>query len=181
MLLRCGIYPLDAWKSGEGVTFRKLKLHCLTHFRRQFNLPYVAYNAFWSILKWLFQNVHPVFLFLKCTTQGGTKADVLFIAFFTIVVEISGGCWQIVDPSGKKIILLSSLLPGNCDPLAPPCYASASKILVWTFWYILLLCESPTFTWILCEYLVQFLTTDLKQNKRNSNKKSRQISSYSKR
>jgi len=37
---------------------------------------------------------------------------------------------------------------------------------IWTFWYILLLCESPLFGTIL-----EFLISDLKQNKRNNENK----------
>jgi len=50
------------------------------------------------------------FIFLKCTVQGGPKVDVLLIVFFIFMAEILGGYWQILDRSGKKIILLSPLL-----------------------------------------------------------------------
>jgi len=52
------------------------------------------------------------FVVLKCTVQGGPKVEVLLIAF----LQLSYGwsfktvCWQILGRSGKKIILLSSLL-----------------------------------------------------------------------
>jgi len=55
------------------------------------------------------------FVFFKCRTEGEPKADVLFIVFFAIVVEISGRYLQIVDRSGKNSILLSSLL--TPDPI----------------------------------------------------------------
>jgi len=52
--------------------------------------------------------MHRAFLvFLKCTIQGGPKVDVLLIAFFIFMAEIFGGYWQILDRSGKEIILLS--------------------------------------------------------------------------
>jgi len=50
------------------------------------------------------------FVFLKCTIQGGSKVDVLLIAFFTFMAEILQGYWQILDRSCKKIILLSPLV-----------------------------------------------------------------------
>jgi len=50
--------------------------------------------------------------------------------------------------------------------LIPILVLFTSKMQICTFWYILLLCESP--------FLVQFLITDLKQNKRNNKKKSRE-------
>jgi len=49
------------------------------------------------------------------------------------------------------------------------------KMQVWTFWYI------QYYFYVNWHYLVQFLITDLKQNKRNNKKKSRQISIYLKR
>jgi len=47
-------------------------------------------------------------VFLQCTVQAGRKVDALD-RFFTIMAEILGRYWQILDRSGKKIILLSSL------------------------------------------------------------------------
>ena len=64
VLLCCVIYPCDARINGGGVIFIPLKLHCLTHFRRECKLPYVAYSALWLILKWLFSKSTVCFFFV---------------------------------------------------------------------------------------------------------------------
>jgi len=40
---------------------------------------------------------------------GWVKSRRALDCFFTFIAEILGGYWQILDRSGKKIILLSSL------------------------------------------------------------------------
>jgi len=65
-------------------------------------LPYVAFNAFWLILKWLFQNVQHVFCVCKMYNTGWDKSRRSLHCFFTNVAEISGRYLQIVDRSGKK-------------------------------------------------------------------------------
>jgi len=54
---------------------------------------------------------------------------------------------------------------GNLTPIL---VLFTSQMQVWTFWYT---------HYVNRHYLVQFLITDLKQNKHNNKKKSRQISS----
>jgi len=90
LYLYFAMYPLDAGKIGGGVTFRQLKLHCLTHFWRLCMLPYVVFNAFWLILKWLFQNVQHIFCVFKMYNTGWAKSRRSLHCFFTIMVEISG-------------------------------------------------------------------------------------------
>jgi len=91
----------------------QLKLDCLTHFRGLSKLPNVAYNAFfWLILKWLFSKcLYSTFLCVfTMYNTGWAKTRRALNCVFTIMVEISGRYWQILDRSGKKIILLSPLL-----------------------------------------------------------------------
>jgi len=56
--------------------------------------------------------------------------------------------------------------------LIPILVLITSKKQVWTIWYI------QYYIYMNRHYLVQFLITDLKQNKRNNEKKSQQISIY---
>ena len=97
-----------SWRAGNGggFTFRQLKLHCLTHFRSWWN---VAYNTFCLILKWLFSKCTIHFCVFKMYNRGWAKSRRVLDCFFTIMAEISGRYWQILDRSGKKIILLSPL------------------------------------------------------------------------
>jgi len=93
----------------------QLKLHCLTHFRGLSKLPNVAYNAFWLILKWLFSKcLYSTFLcvFTMYNTKWAKTRRALDCVF-TIMAEILGRYWQILDRSGKKIILLSPLAVRN--------------------------------------------------------------------
>ena len=91
-----------------------LKLHCLTHFRRLFKLPNVAYNAFWLILKWLFSRC--LYSTFFCVfTKYWAKTRRALDCVFTIMAEISGRYWQILDRPGKKIILLSPLVIFKCS------------------------------------------------------------------
>ena len=52
------------------------------------------------------------FVVLKCTVQGGPKVNVLLIAFLQLGYgwNFETVYWQILGRSGKKIILLSSLI-----------------------------------------------------------------------
>jgi len=90
----------------------QLKLHCLTHFRRLCKLPNVAHNAFWLILKWLFSKClySTFFCVFTMYNTGWAKTRRALDCVFTIMAEISGRYWQILDRSGKKIILLSPLV-----------------------------------------------------------------------
>ena len=65
------------------VTLRRSKLHCVTHFRKQCKLRYVAYNAFWLIFKWLFSKC-TVDFYVQYRPQGGPTVDVLLIAFLQL-------------------------------------------------------------------------------------------------
>jgi len=54
-------------------------------------LPYVAFNAFWLILKWWFSERTVCFCILKCTIQGGPKVEVLLIAFLYLWLKFWDG------------------------------------------------------------------------------------------
>ena len=99
-----------------------LKLHCLTHFQRLCKLPNVAYNAFWLILKWLYSTFFCVFTIYN---TGWVKSRRALDCIFAIMAKISGRYWQILDRSGKKIILLSSLLTTSMEgPSRTKCLAA---------------------------------------------------------
>jgi len=60
------------------------------------------------------------FVVLKCTVQGGPKVDVLLIAFLQLGYgwNFETVYWQILGRSSKKIILLSSLMLRDPEPVA---------------------------------------------------------------
>jgi len=82
--------------------------------------PYIAFNAFWLILKWLLQNVQHVFCVFKMYNTGWDKSRRSLHCFFTNVVEISGRYLQIVHRSGKNIII-TFITEYNCKVLSE-CY-----------------------------------------------------------
>jgi len=73
-------------------------------------LPYVAFNAFWLILKWWFSERTVCFCIVKMYNTGWAESRSAFDCFFIFMAEILGRYWQILDRSGMKIIVLSPLL-----------------------------------------------------------------------
>jgi len=75
-------------------------------------MPYVVYSL--TLLDWFwnggFQNVPYVFSIFKMYNTGWDKRRRALDCFFIFMAEILGGYWQILDHSGKKIVLLSPLL-----------------------------------------------------------------------
>jgi len=70
-------------------------------------LPITLFGLFWNDC---FQNLQYVFLLWKCTLTGWAKSRRALDCLFTIMAEMSGRYWQILDPSGNKIFPLSSLV-----------------------------------------------------------------------
>jgi len=68
-----------------------------------------AYDAFWLILKWWFSECTVCFCIVKMYNMGWAKSRRSLDCFFIFMAEILGRYWQILDRSGKKIILLSPL------------------------------------------------------------------------
>ena len=64
-------------------------------------------NAFWLILKRWFSECTYVFGIFKMYNTGWAKSRRALDCFFIFMAEILGGYWQILDRSGKKIVLLS--------------------------------------------------------------------------
>ena len=84
--------------------------------KNSFEIVQVAYSL--TFFGWFwndgFQNVPYVFCIFKMYNTGWAKSRRALVCFFIFMAEILGGYWQILQPSGKKIILLSPLVATHC-------------------------------------------------------------------
>ena len=84
-------------------------------------LALTLFGWFWN---GSFQNVPYVFCIFKMYNTGWAKSRRALDCFFIFMAEILGGYWQILDRSGKKIILLSPLIKSHCYIAEVVCQSS---------------------------------------------------------
>jgi len=104
-----------------------------------------------------------IFMLVTSTRQpmwneGAVRGLICLIVFGPSVIKVAHPCLTQYTMSTGSLI--------------PILVIFTSKMQVSTFWYIV-----PLWNYF-CHYFVPFLITDMKQNKRNSKNKSRQIPSY---